>query len=168
MQTDPALAQRLTPAAMGPLARIEFAADFDEVRKAIAEAMEALAPLGLDGEKEGAIQILLAEALNNVVEHAYPPGTSGNVTLILRARQSGLMIEIRDRGRPMPEGRAPVGRHPSSRLVQYPPEGGFGWFLIRELASDLVYDRRDGENYLIFRMALARPDDGATQEVPAR
>ena len=35
------------------------------------------------------------------------------------------------------------------------PEGGYGWFLIRELVQDLVYDRQNDENILFFRYRLS-------------
>ena len=34
------------------------------------------------------------------------------------------------------------------------PEGGFGWFLIRELTHDLTYRRDGSRNHLSFRMVL--------------
>ncbi len=72
------------------------------------------------------------------------------------ATPNRLMIEIADKGRPMPKGRAPIGNHPMSEFCKDDamPEGGFGWFLIREIVRDLVYDRRDGENILLFRILL--------------
>ena len=76
--------------------------------------------------------------------------------LIIRRRAKALMFEIRDKGRPMPKGRAPIGNHPMTEFHQHDsmPEGGYGWFLIREIVSDLVYDRHDDENFLVIRMAV--------------
>ena len=144
-------------AAGGVLSRTAFRATFENVRLAIERAMSTLAPLGLEPEEASSIELVLAEALNNVVEHAYAPGDEGQIKLVLRHGRAGLLIEIRDNGRPMPNGRAPLGDNPReySRADEL-PEGGFGWFLIRELARDLVYDRENGENFLIFRMAIGR------------
>ena len=100
--------------------------------------------------------IVLAEALNNVVEHAYPDPGSGMVRLLIRQRPRALMVEIRDYGKPMPQGRAPIGNHPMTEFHQHDamPEGGYGWFLIREIVRDLVYDRRNDENFLLFRITI--------------
>ena len=137
------------------VAQLSFKATFRWVRRSIHEAMDALEGFGLSGEEMGTIEIVLAEALNNVVEHAYPEGEPGVVHLSLRLRRSGLMVEIRDQGRTMPNGRAPIGDHPMAAADEDPmPEGGYGWYLIRELVSDLIYDRRDGENILVFRLAI--------------
>ncbi len=135
-----------------------FPADYRWIRRAIHEVEDALSDAGLSSESIGSIAIVLAEALNNVVEHAFKDGQEGKITLVIRARHKSLMFEIRDSGRPMPLGRAPSGAHPvdeHDRLDSI-PEGGFGWFLIRELVQDLVYDRRDGENLLLFRFRLDR------------
>ena len=136
---------------------MSFRASFDNVRDAIAAANESLAPLNLDQEDHHSVQLVLAEALNNVVEHAYQPGNPGDVTLILRHGRAGLLVEVRDRGRAMPNGRPPNTDGPSASGTRDAlPEGGFGWFLIREIARDLIYDRRDGENFLIFRMKIGQ------------
>ena len=139
----------------GMISQKTFKATFRWVRRAIHEAMDILEPHGLTAGEMGTIEIVLAEALNNIVEHAYPQGDPGDITLSLRLRPTGLVVEVRDRGRPMPSGRAPIGNHPMAEYEHDPmPEGGYGWYLIRELVRDLVYDRRDGENFLIFRLAI--------------
>jgi len=144
-------------AAGGVLSRTAFRATFDNVRLAISNAMDTLHPLSLSEEETSSIQIVLAEALNNVVEHAYPEGDPGDVKLVLRHGRAGLLIEIRDNGRPMPNGKTPLGQHPTELHPRNNlPEGGFGWFLIRELAKDMVYDRENGENFLIFRMDVGK------------
>ena len=142
---------------LGLVKQTRFKATFRWVRRIIHESMEALEPYGLSAEEMGTIEIVLAEALNNVVEHAYPDEGTGEVALSLRLRNSGLMVEIRDQGRPMPNGRAPIGDHPMSEEDDLMPEGGYGWYLIRELVRDLIYDRRDDENILIFRLAIGAP-----------
>ena len=144
-------------AAGGVLSRTAFRATFDNVRLAIENAMSTLQPLGLSAEEASSVEIVLAEALNNVVEHAYPRGQTGDVKLVLRHGRAGLLIEIRDNGKPMPNGRTPDGEHPADSAVQdSTPEGGYGWFLIRNLARDMVYDRENGENFLIFRMPIGQ------------
>lgn len=133
-----------------------YPADFRWVRRAIQNACEELRRDGVSEDGIGSVEIVLAEALNNVAEHAYPVDKTGDLRLIIRRRAKALMFEIRDRGKPMPKGRAPMGNHPMTEFDQHDsmPEGGYGWFLIREIVSDLIYDRRDDENLLIIRMAV--------------
>lgn len=139
----------------GLVTELSFKATFRWVRRAIHEAMDALEAHNLTAEEMASVEIVLAEALNNIVEHAYPQDAPGDVHLSLRLRGSGLLVEVRDHGRPMPNGRAPIGNHPMAEFGDDPmPEGGYGWYLIRELVRDLIYDRRDGENFLVFRLAI--------------
>lgn len=144
----------------GNVIKLTFAATFRWVRRAVHQAMDALENHALSAEEMGTIEIVLAEALNNIVEHAYPQDDPGDIHLTIRKRRTGLLVEIRDSGRPMPNGRAPLGNHPMSEFDPDPmPEGGYGWFLIRELVQDLIYDRRDDQNFLVFRLSIgARPD----------
>lgn len=131
-------------------------ADYRWVRRAIHEIEDELVAAGIGSEDIGSIAIVLAEALNNVVEHAFDSNEGQYITLVIRARRQSLLFEIRDDGRPMPKGRAPIGSHPMSELNQFDtmPEGGYGWYLIRELVQDLVYDRQNDENILFFRYRL--------------
>lgn len=150
----PEIAHPADPRLQGTLLESRFSSTYEAVRQVILEASEALRPLGLSNEDLSSVEIVLAEALNNVVEHGYPD-THGEIYLKLRRHRAGILIQIKDRGRPMPGGRTPAGDHPAtSSRVEHLPEGGYGWFLIRELARDLIYDREDGENILIFRLAL--------------
>lgn len=107
----------------------------------------------LDETMRGTAEIVLAEALNNIVEHAYRV-ECGKIEIHLRRKASEILVAIRDAGLPMPCGALPAGQLrqlvPGADL----PEGGFGWFLIRTLAQDLRYCRADGFNLLSFRLVL--------------
>lgn len=128
-------------------------ADYRWVRRAIHEVEDDLLAAGVPSGDIGSISIVLAEVLNNIVEHAFSGSGGGEITLVIRTRPRSLLFEIRDKGHPMPRGRAPIGDHPMTECNQFDamPEGGYGWFLIRELVQDLVYDRQAGENILFFR-----------------
>lgn len=94
------------------------------------------------------LTIALTEALNNVAEHAYEH-RPGKVELSIEPVSSGLRLTIWDEGRAMPGGRAPKGRLPArDGAVASLPEGGFGWFLLRRLASRVGYRRHAGRNRL--------------------
>ena len=139
----------------GVVSQMSFKATFRWVRRAIHETMDALESYNLTAEEMASVEIVLAEALNNIVEHAYPQDEPGQIDMSLRLRRTGLMVEISDHGKPMPNGRAPLGNHPMAEFDDDPmPEGGYGWYLIRELVQDLIYDRRDGRNILIFRLSI--------------
>ena len=61
----------------------------------------------------------------------------------------------------MPDLQAPLGLPQEiDRPICDLPEGGFGWFLIRDLAKDLSYQRLAQENRIELRLAvgLSSPD----------
>jgi serine/threonine-protein kinase RsbW len=102
-------------------------------------------------DDRGTAEIVLAEALNNVVEHAYAEA-GGEIEVTIRLDGTALHCVIRDEGRPMPGNAPPQGRLPEIRGLDDLPEGGFGWHLIRVLSQDLAYRRIDGRNELSFRL----------------
>ena len=126
------------------------------VRDALARFIDELSPLDLDVEEKGTIELVLAEALNNIVEHAYPaPEPAGQINVSCVHGKDGLHVEITDTGYAMPDGRPPVGElSPIDGGVDDLPEGGFGWFLIQSLAKDVTYQRRGNVNELNLRLAI--------------
>jgi serine/threonine-protein kinase RsbW len=121
---------------------------------AVREALDRLfggATLGhLPAADRGMAELALAEVLNNVVEHAYRDGV-GKIELTLGIGEGDLRVTVVDRGLPLPEGRLPQGALPEAG-ADGPAEGGYGWFLIRQLSCDLAYRRIDGRNELRFRL----------------
>ncbi|MEL7081583.1 MAG: ATP-binding protein, partial [Pseudomonadota bacterium] len=56
----------------------------------------------------------------------------------------------------MPDGETPLGRPANLNVDKMDlPEGGFGWFLIKDLAKDVDYKRVGWENRLSLRLAVA-------------
>lgn len=108
-------------------------------------------------------ELVLAEVLNNIVEHAYGRANpTGRIELTVRAIAGGLVFRIVDCGRAMPQALWPAGHLPRPDPHD-PPEGGWGWHLIRSLSHDLRYSRIGGQNQLTFRLvtddpAIARAD----------
>jgi len=127
------------------------------VRSALGQLLEGLKPLALDVEEAGTVELVMAEALNNIVEHAYPENQEGGPIDITCAHASdGLHLTVVDSGRAMPDGQTPVGIA-ADIDVEFcdMPEGGFGWFLIKDLAKDVTYTRQNTENQLRLRLAVA-------------
>lgn len=135
------------------LLQVIFAADPLEVRRILALVLRELGSHGLRRAETETAEIVLAEALNNIVEHAYRDQPGGSIQLVISRRADTLWVDLADSGAPMPGGVAPEGRCASMpQPVETLPEGGFGWFLIRSLTRDLSYRREDGCNRLRFRL----------------
>jgi serine/threonine-protein kinase RsbW len=128
-------------------------ADFMAVRHAL-QSLFAQEPLrSLNDEMRAAAEIIIAEALNNIVEHAYA-SQSGAIEISVDLGADGLNCTISDHGIAMPGHSLPLGKAAQITTIADLPEGGFGWFLIRALAQDLCYSRTRGENFLRFRLPV--------------
>ncbi|NBZ89543.1 ATP-binding protein [Stagnihabitans tardus] len=123
------------------------------VREGLACLLKSPALASLGEEDRGTAELLLAEALNNVVEHAYARWT-GDIRISLRSEGSHIQVRITDQGLPMPGGAPPRGELPEIEAQEDLPEGGFGWFLIRSLSEDLSYLRLGDSNALSFRIPV--------------
>ncbi|WP_254444881.1 ATP-binding protein [Ruegeria atlantica] len=131
---------------------LSFAATEAEASLGIAQLSRGLAAQGLPAHKAGDVKIALAEAINNVVEHAYADITPAQVQVRCRLHQNWLEILISDTGNPLPGFRVPDGIPAALGATRDDlPEGGFGWFLIHELTSDIRYRRDNGSNRLSLR-----------------
>ncbi|MDZ7905785.1 MAG: ATP-binding protein [Cypionkella sp.] len=116
------------------------------------ECLFAQEPLRcLSDDLRGTAEIVMAEALNNIVEHAYAAG-AGAIEISVDLGETGLNCTIADYGTPMPGHSLPQGAPHALNDMDDLPEGGFGWFLIRTLAQDLQYSRIRDQNFLRFRL----------------
>lgn len=137
---------------------LSFAATESEASAGIAQLSRCLATQGLPQHKAGDVKIALAEAINNVVEHAYADVTPAKVQVRCRLHRNWLDILISDTGTPLPGLQVPDGVPASlGSTIDELPEGGFGWYLIHELTSDIRYERSDGCNRLSLRFDFPDP-----------
>ena len=128
---------------------IECAGTLQAIRKALQDLDATLAG---DALPEGAVQdlgLVLTEAMTNIVRHGYPDGT-GTISLSLSLSPHAIDCKIIDDGAAFEP--AHLGHAPPSPMDL--PEGGFGWFIIRQLASQVCYRREGGSNVLRFSMPL--------------
>jgi serine/threonine-protein kinase RsbW len=119
-------------------------------------------------ERRHEAEIALAEALNNIVEHAFAGLLPGEIRVDAVLRAGVVFFEIRDDGRAMPAGPLPGARMPSLDAGDPLdlPEGGFGWALLRALTRDLSYRREGPVNVLRFSLPAIAPDaDGPTAKI---
>jgi serine/threonine-protein kinase RsbW len=127
------------------------------VREALIRLRRDLTAAGLAPDDVGTAEMVLAEVMNNIVEHAYAGCSGARLDLQLRVCRGGggLSVHARDTGAAMPGGTLPEGTpHRLDVGMEDLPEGGFGWALIRTLTEDLTYRRAGGENHLNFRVPL--------------
>ncbi|APG48588.1 ATP-binding protein [Phaeobacter porticola] len=134
-----------------------------EARSGVQDVIAQLRTMGISDSRVDEVQIALTEAVNNVVEHAYAGMDIGDVRIRCNLHPDQLWISIGDGGAPFKDGKLPVATaHDLTVETDKLPEGGFGWLLIRELASDVQYKRDATGNNLSLcfeiKMRNAKPD----------
>lgn len=137
--------------------RTTIASDPFAVREGLAALLRSPMIHELSEGARGGAEIVLAEVLNNIVEHGYA-GEAGDITVTLRSGPVGVLVEVEDQGKAFPREELPEGRLPDIDPDKDLPEGGFGWYLIRTLVRDLSYRRIGAGNQV--RFCLPR-EDGA-------
>jgi len=159
--TNLAVASCGSPAGASPLVigwchRMEITATRDQVSRALTQLNQQLIGLGLDPDALIRMELVLAEALNNIVEHAYCDAGHGDIALEASVHSNTIWCHLTDSGRPMPGGKLPPARRYDLGAldVQDLPEGGFGWGLIHDLTSSLIYDRSGAQNRLTLTIDL--------------
>jgi serine/threonine-protein kinase RsbW len=127
------------------------------VRETLKQVLTGLGPLAMDADELATVELVLAEAMNNIVEHAYPEADAqGPIRIGCTHKVNGLHFTIVDEGKPMPGGQMPIGLAQNVDVDPLDmPEGGFGWFLIRDLAKEVRYQRVGQDNQLDLRIAVA-------------
>jgi serine/threonine-protein kinase RsbW len=148
------LADRGLVIAMPDHALFVMSSEANAVRDGLRTALSTSPMTLLSDDDRGTAEIVLAEVLNNVVEHAYAT-LSGDIRLSLTLTQGRLNCQIEDEGLAMPGGEPPAGNLPDAVDL---PEGGFGWHLIRILSTGLAYERLGRTNRLSFSLPAERSD----------
>nr|WP_247738934.1 ATP-binding protein [Shimia sp. R9_2] len=133
---------------------IELAGTPQEVRNALETLRQKLTAEEFAACNAGVLELVLAEVLNNVVEHALAGREDGQIVITCNYVEQCWNVEVRDNGAAMPDGQLPAGVMPDvDGAMEELPEGGFGWGLVRTLAEDIDYKRRaSGHNALRFRV----------------
>lgn len=103
----------------------------EAVSVALLGLMRNAALARFDADSRSTLELVLAEVLNNVVEHAYAH-YPGSIEVMLWPGADGIRGCIVDSGLPMPNGQVPAGDPPD--LVGDLPEGGL--WLVLDSQSD--------------------------------
>ncbi len=141
--------------ALTPLYGCRILSRNSEIRRALGGIRLALEQRGIRREDVDVVEIVLAEVMNNVAEHAFRWSPPGEMSVSVMHNDDGIWCEVADRGSAMAESALPLGRSADPEQPrEHTPEGGFGWHLIRELAQNVTYARHSNTNLLHFRIAL--------------
>lgn len=133
--------------------RLVIPANDRSVRRGLMTIKSGMSNLNLSQDDWSTVELVIAEVLNNIVEHAYANSDTGLIEAHLDYSQDTLHCKVIDTGRSMPNGKLPKGAPKDVTCdISDLPEGGFGWFFIHHLTRDLHYARHANQNTLSFRL----------------
>lgn len=141
---------RMEDTAPPGVVRLVIPADPLAVRHALERLFSNFSPDILPNDLRCSAEIVIAEVLNNIVEHAYA-GSQGDIELSVQPVSGGLWCSVTDQGTPMPDNKLPGAKAPDVQADDM-PEGGFGWYMIHALAQGIRYARVGGKNRLTFHL----------------
>ena len=108
--------------------------------------------MGFDELTTMQMNLAIEEAVVNVMNYAYPEGTTGNVNVEVQANDARLKFVISDSGKhfdPTSVAEADTTLSAEDRSI-----GGLGIYLVRQLMDSVNYERIGGFNVLTLRKKL--------------
>lgn len=98
------------------------------------------------------MNLAMEEAVVNVMNYAYPEGTTGDIHIVAAANDKRLKFIISDNGIPFdPTMRKEVD---TTLSAEERPIGGLGIHLVTQLMDSINYERKDNMNVLTLRKKL--------------
>ncbi|HIK45776.1 MAG TPA: ATP-binding protein [Leptolyngbyaceae cyanobacterium M65_K2018_010] len=141
-----------TPAA--ELETLRLLNQLSELDRLSAWVAELSGRLGLSPRRTFQLDLVLAEAVTNIIENAYTDGAVHEINLAIDPTPPRLQIQIRDDGLPFNPLDHPEVVQPQS--LDEAQVGGLGIHLIRSYAQECRYERQGNENW--FTILLPRTD----------
>lgn len=102
--------------------------------------------LSLDKSLTGKLRLAVEEAVVNVMEYAYPAGSTGEVNIRATSNGHRLKFIITDSG--VSFNPTEVSTADTTLSAEERPVGGLGILLVRQLMDSINYERVDGKNVL--------------------
>jgi len=122
----------------------------DLVPNLLEEIQQWMHSVGVSTDRVTDVQIVLAEALNNVIEHGFEHENTGELEIKIEVSDIQTVAYISDNGMaftPPDNAQSPLKSDGDLNTL---PEGGFGWFLIKEVTSCYEFHRQADKNKLIL------------------
>lgn len=123
--------------------------ELKKIRHTLVEVEAFLKSRGLSECLIGDINLVLAEAMTNIIRHGGLESTD-EICLTLSLRDGTMSCVLVDTG--VSFDPAELGHAlPDPNQLK---EGGYGWFIIRNLSQSIKYSRENGRNSLSFALPL--------------
>ena len=135
-----------------PMEEIILTNSMSEIEKLPAVTVRLARRFGFDEACRNRLNLILEEALVNVIDYAYPKGESGEIELrILHDAAGKIIFRISDSGTPFDPTLG--GNADIQADIEERPIGGLGIFLIKNLSDNVSYSRVDGRNVLTIKVS---------------
>lgn len=115
---------------------------------------------GLDPRLAGRLELALEEVFVNICHYAYPSGKPGEIELRVLPSSEHFVLDVLDDGQPFDPGTLP--EPDLSMPLEQRAVGGLGWFLIRQMVSELSCRCEQGRNLVSLVMRQTTDEDGHT------
>lgn len=109
--------------------------------------------LGLDPALNFNLNLVLEEAVSNVMLYAYPQNEDHTISLKAKTEGDVLAFELSDQGKEFD----PISEAPevdTTLSVEERQIGGLGIFLIQQIMDEVSYERKDDSNILTMKKKL--------------
>ena len=126
--------------------------DVKEVEKLGSFVKQVAESLSLDNALTGRLRLAVEETVVNVMEYAYPQGTTGDVNIRATSNGRRLKFIISDSG--IPFNPTEVTAADTTLSAEERPIGGLGILLVRELMDSINYERINGQNVLTLTKSI--------------
>jgi anti-sigma regulatory factor (Ser/Thr protein kinase) len=118
----------------------------DAIHPATVQAETWLAEHQVSFEAMYLVSLAIEELVTNCIKYGYQDANGHTIDFLLSVDEGVLSLEVVDDGNPFNPLDAP--RPDLSLPPEKRPIGGLGLHLLRELADEMRYERRDGTNRL--------------------
>ena len=108
----------------------------------------------LPASVEASLNLVLEEAVVNVIQYAYPEGVEGTLSIDVEWKEQAgvLQFTLSDAGRPFDPTAVPDAD--TSLSVEDRPIGGLGIFLIRQMMDCVEYRYYNNHNMLVMQKLI--------------
>ncbi len=135
-----------------PSLLIPMTADIGGLEIARLQARQFLENNAVDEHALAAVELVLEEAITNVLRYGYEDTALHSIDIDLQIDPEEVQVQIVDDAKPFDP--LEVGGQVLPDSLDDAQVGGLGLLMIRNTASRLSYERRDGHNR--FTLAIAR------------
>jgi len=125
----------------------------DAIAPASEQAESWLAAQQVSADAAYLVSLAIEELVTNCIKYAYDDSNDHTVDIVLSVHAGALKVEVIDDGRAFNPLEVPAPD--LSLAMRDRPIGGLGIHLLRELADEVKYERRDGTNRFLLTKRLS-------------